>query len=143
MKKLKEVMTSGVECMSANTSVMEIAAIMKDRDIGSIPICDSDRLVGMVTDRDIVVKMLAGGLDPDETSASEIMTSPITYCYEEQDIGEAARIMESRHVRRLVVLNAEKRLVGIVSLADLMMKGGQEGLVTEILGGVKPHGRVA
>lgn len=132
MKQLKEVMSTQVECLAAETPLNEIAAKMKELDAGSIPICQNDRLVGMVTDRDIVVKALGAGRDPGMMRAEEVMTSPIVYCYEDQDIGEAARIMEVKQIRRLVVLSRQKRLVGIVSLGDLSVRAGDE-IAEEVL----------
>lgn len=140
MKQLKEIMSTNVVCLSPDTSVRDIAIKMKELDCGSIPVCDNDRLVGMVTDRDIVIKTLAGSTDPMSARARDVMTSPITYCYEDQDIGEAARIMEVKQIRRLVVLNREKRLVGIVSLGDLSLRSGNEELIQEILEKVSTPG---
>jgi CBS domain-containing protein len=141
MKSIKEIMTKGVECVSPDTPVVRLAETMKSLDVGSLPICENDRLTGMVTDRDIVVKVLAEGRDPAATKASEIMSAPITYCFEDQDIGEAARIMEAKQVRRLVVLSREKRLVGIISLGNLVLKGGSSELVSEVLEKVSEPGK--
>ena len=131
MKTLKEVMSAGVCCLSPESSLSEVAAKMKELDVGSIPICENDRLVGMVTDRDIVTKALVDK-EPMDTKAREIMTSPIVYCFEDQDVGEAARIMEVKQIRRLVVLDRNKKLVGIVSLGDLSVRSGNEELIQEV-----------
>lgn len=133
MKTLKEVMTTPAQCLGPDTSLRDIAAKMKELDAGSIPICDKDRLVGMVTDRDIVIKTLGSGRDPEAVRAGDIMTSPIVYCFEDQAVEDVARIMEARQVRRLVVLSREKRLVGIVSLGDISLKGGSNEVSEEIL----------
>ncbi len=133
MKKLKEIMSKNVQCMAPDTDLREIADKMKELDAGSIPICENDRLVGMITDRDLVVKMIAGRLDPATAMAKDVMTSPIVYCFEEQDIGEAARIMEAKKIRRLIVLNKGKKLVGIISLGDISLRAGSESLIGEIL----------
>lgn len=126
MKNAKDVMTPHVHCLGPESSLREIAAKMKEIDAGAIPICDKDRLVGMVTDRDIVVKTLGNDRDPDAVRAGDIMTSPIVYCFEDQDLEEIARIMEVKQIRRIVVLNRDKRLAGIISLGDISLKGGNE-----------------
>lgn len=144
MKTLKEIMTPNVTCLGPDSSLREVAAKMKELDAGSIPICDKDRLVGMVTDRDIVVKTLGSDRDPEAVKASDVMTSPIVYCFEDQSVDDVARIMEARQVRRLVVLSREKRLVGIVSLGDISVKGGSNEVSEEILEQVsKPIHNVA
>ncbi|HEY8280299.1 MAG TPA: CBS domain-containing protein [Bdellovibrionota bacterium] len=133
MKILRDVMTQNAQCLDPESSLRAVAAKMKEIDCGAVPICHNDRLVGMVTDRDMVTKALAEGRDPNSTRARDVMTSPIVYCFEDQDIGEAARVMEVRQIRRLVVLNKDKRLVGIVSLGDLSLRGGSEELPSEVL----------
>jgi CBS domain-containing protein len=133
MKKLKEVMSKNVKCVSPETGLREIARKMKELDIGSVPICENDRLVGIVTDRDIVMKTLANDLDPNKASAREVMTSPVVYCFEDHDIGEASRLMEVKQIRRLIVLTRDKKLAGIVSLGDLSVRGGSEELAGETL----------
>jgi CBS domain-containing protein len=143
VKTLKDVMSKGVECMEPGSSLREVAVKMKELDAGSIPICDNDRLVGMVTDRDLVLETLAVDRDPDQVKAEDVMTSPIVYCFEDQDIGEAARIMEARQIRRLAVLSREKRLVGIVSLGDLSLRAGDHELAQEVLEEVSKPGRGA
>jgi CBS domain-containing protein len=133
MKKLKEVMSKDVICLSPESSLREVAQKMKELDVGSIPICENDKLVGMITDRDIVLKTLADTMNPDSAKAREVMTSPVVYCFDDQDIGEASRIMEVKQIRRLLVLNRDRRLVGIVSLGDLSVRGGNEELAGETL----------
>src|SRR5262245_27370279 len=93
----------------------------------------NDRLVGMLTDRDIVVRAVAEGSDPRTTRVGDATTPDILYCFEDQDVREAARLMRENHVRRVVVLNRDKRLVGIVSLGDLAVESGEEGLAGRTL----------
>lgn len=143
MKQLKEVMSKDVQCLSPQTGLKEIAKAMKELNVGSIPICENDRIVGIVTDRDIVLRTLADTLDPVSTRAKDVMTTPIVYCFEDQDIGEASRLMEVRQIRRLIVLNREKRLVGIVSLGDLSVRGGSEELAGETLEKISESSRSA
>jgi CBS domain-containing protein len=102
---------------------------MKDLDVGPLPVCgDSDRLVGMITDRDITVRGVAEGCDPRTTAVKEVMTPDVVYCFEDQDVQEAARLMQQHQIRGLVVLNRDKRLTGIVSLGDLAVETGDAGL---------------
>jgi len=102
---------------------------MRDLDVGLLPVCgDHDRLVEMLTDRDISVSAVAEGQDPKATRVSEVMTPNIIYVFEDQDVNEAAQLMKENQVRRLVVLNRDKRLVGIVSLGDLALDTGDEEL---------------
>ena len=132
--KVSEVMTRGAECTRPDASLREAAGRMKALDVGSLPVCgDSDRLVGMLTDRDITVRAVADGQDPKTARVQDVMTPDIIYCFEDQDVREAARLMEQQQVRRLAVLNRDKRLVGIVSLGDLAVKAGDEQLSGEAL----------
>jgi len=125
---LKDIMTPGVELLDAGATVKEAAEIMKRHNIGAIPLRNGDRLVGMLTDRDIVVRGLADGLDISKLRVSQIMTSPIAYCFEDQTIEEAGHIMEEKQIRRLPVLNRQKRLVGFVSLGDVALQN--QGLLS-------------
>jgi CBS domain-containing protein len=127
--QVNEVMTHGVECVRPEDSVAAAAQKMKDLDVGALPVCgDNDRLAGMITDRDITVRATAGCCDPGGTFVRDVMTPNVIYCFEDQDVTEAARLMKENQVRRLVVLNRDKRLVGIVSLGDLAVDTGDEEL---------------
>ena len=95
---------------------------------GPLPVCDNDRLAGLITDRDIAVRAVAEGCDPRTTTVKDVMTPDVVYCFEDQDVQEAAQLMREHQVRRLVVLNRDKRLVGIVSLGDLAVETGDEKL---------------
>lgn len=132
MKPISDVMSKNVVCLSPDTSLREVATRMKALDCGAIPVCDNDRLAGMVTDRDIVIKAVAEGIDITAAKARDVMTSPVVYCFENQDVGEAARLMEVKQIRRLLVLDENKRLVGILSLGDISTRGYEE-LSGEIL----------
>jgi CBS domain-containing protein len=131
--QVREVMTRGAECIAPDDSLQEAAQKMKDRDVGPLPVCDRDRLVGMITDRDITVRATADGLDPKATRVREVMTPQVVYCFEDQDVEVAAYLMEENQVRRLVVLNRDRRLVGIVSLGDLAVETGDEHLAGRTL----------
>jgi CBS domain-containing protein len=117
--KLKEIMTQDVEVIHPDDSLQSAAQKMRDRDIGFLPVCDGDRLVGVVSDRDIIVREIAEGMDPKAMIGRDLVTAPVIYCFEDQDVDEAARIMQDNQIRRLVILNRDKRLVGVVSLGDL------------------------
>ena len=132
MKKISEVMSKNVVCLSPEATLQEVASRMKGLDCGAIPVCENDRLAGMGTDRDIVVKAVAGGKDIGAVTAREVMSTPVVWCFDHQEIGEAARLMEVRQIRRLLVVDENKRLVGIVSLGDISTRGFEE-LSGEIL----------
>jgi CBS domain-containing protein len=122
-------MTHGTECIRPDTTVQDAAQKMRDLDVGVLPICgDDDRLVGMLTDRDITVRAVAEGLDPWTTKARDVMTPSIIYVFDDQDVTEAGRLMRENQVRRLIVLNRQKRLVGILSLGDLAVDTGDDEL---------------
>lgn len=120
---VRDVMTTPVDLVDATISLAEAAKMMRDDDVGALPIGDSDRLVGILTDRDIVVRCLASGGDPKVATARDAMSSRIVYCFDDQPVEEAADIMSERHIRRLPVLNRDKRLVGILSLGDVWSRG--------------------
>ena len=118
--KVKDVMHKGVDWVSPDTPVAEIAKLMKGRDIGCIPIGEDDRLIGMVTDRDIVCKGLARkDFNAARTTAREVMTAGIHCCREDDDLAKAVHHMETLKVRRLPVINKSKRMVGMISLGDV------------------------
>src|SRR5207237_834963 len=127
-------MTQGVQCVRPGDSIAAAAQKMHDLDVGALPVCgDDDRLKGMLTDRDITVRATAGCCDPGGTRVQDVMTPNLIYVFEDQEVAEAAQLMKENQVRRLVVLNRDKRLVGIVSLGDLAVRTGDEGLSGEAL----------
>jgi CBS domain-containing protein len=130
---LREIMTTHVEVVHPEATLKEAAQKMKALDVGPIPVCDGERLQGMLTDRDNTVRATAEGRDPNTTKVREVMTPDVVYCFEDQDVREAADIMEEKQIRRLVVLNRDKRLVGIVSLGDLATQTGDAELESEEL----------
>jgi CBS domain-containing protein len=115
---VREAMSRGVKTVAPETTIREAARIMADEDIGALPVAAGDRLAGMVTDRDIVVRGLAIGKGPD-TTVGEVMTHDVLYCHEDEDIGHIAQNLAENQVRRLPVVDVDKRLVGIISLADI------------------------
>jgi CBS domain-containing protein len=131
--KVMEIMTPHAETIGPNEAVQLAARRMSELDVGSLPVCENDRLVGVVTDRDITVRSTAQGDLPAETRVADVMTPKVVYCFDDQDVSEAAQIMEREQVRRLIVLNRNKRLVGIVSLGDLAVKYKNDRLSGEAL----------
>jgi CBS domain-containing protein len=131
--RVKEVMTPRVEIIHADSTLQAAAARMKSRDIGPLPVCEGDRLVGMLTDRDITVRATAEGEDPTTIRVRDIMTPEVVYCFEDDLVSEAARLMQENQVRRLVVLDRDKHLVGIVSLGDVAVETGDEELAGQTL----------
>jgi CBS domain-containing protein len=114
-----DLMTRAVELISPNESIQDAARKMADEDFGVLPVAEFDRLVGMITDRDIVTRAVARGRDPDATRVRDVMTTDVQYVFEDDSSDEAARRMARLQVKRLPVLNREKRLVGILSLGDM------------------------
>ena len=131
--QLKEIMTPGVEVIAPEATIQEAAEKMRHLDIGPLPVCDGDRLVGLLTDRDITVRAVAEGRNPATTQVREVMTPEVVYGFDDQDSQDAARLMEQYQIRRLPVLNHAKRLVGIVSLGDLAVHAGGQPLAGEVL----------
>ncbi|MGH8236004.1 MAG: CBS domain-containing protein [Steroidobacteraceae bacterium] len=137
--KVKEAMTRDVRLVKPDQPISEAAKLMAELDIGALPVEESDRLVGMITDRDIAVRAVALGRGPD-TPVSEVMSREIKYCYEDQSIDEATQNMGELRIRRLPVLTRDKRLVGILSLGDLAIDEGARDEAGEALGGISRPG---
>jgi len=137
--KVKEVMHKGVDWVAPNTPLTDLAKLMRKHDIGAIPIGENDRLIGMVTDRDIVCKGLAeDGFDVRRGTARDVMTPGIHCCSEDDDLAKAVRHMEALKVRRLPVINKSKRMVGILSLGDISHSAPSD-LLSECIKGVADH----
>ena len=131
--KVREIMSSHVKQISSSAMASEAADKMKTFDVGALPILEDNKIVGMLTDRDIVVRAIATGMDPKMTVIKDILTPEVLCCFEEDDISTAARIMEDNQVRRLVVLDNDKTVVGMISLGDLALKTSNDHLTYEIL----------
>lgn len=137
--KVKDAMHKGVEWVSPDTPITGIAKLMRDRDIGAVPIGDNDKLIGMVTDRDIVCNGLAkNGSGSERLTARDVMTPGIHCCRDDDDLTKAIGHMESLRVRRLPVINKSKRMVGILSLGDLG-HAAQREVVAEYVKSVSAH----
>lgn len=117
--KVSEIMTTNVECVAPELGMQQLATKMKTLDVGFMPVCENDRLVGTVTDRDIVVRCLAEGRDINSCTAREIMTKDVFWCFEDDDVKNVASKMQEKEVRRMLILNRDKRLVGVVSIGDI------------------------
>ncbi|HEY0945128.1 MAG TPA: CBS domain-containing protein [Opitutaceae bacterium] len=115
-------MTTDARCVGPHASLVEAAYLMRQLNVGAVPVCDNNRLAGMLTDRDITVRVVADGRDPSRTTVRDAMSPGIVYVYDDQNVDEAAHVMEEHQIRRLPVLNRDKRLVGIVSLGDVAVQ---------------------
>jgi CBS domain-containing protein len=124
--------------LSPDTPVETLAILMREHDIGAIPIGENDRVVGMVTDRDIVCRCMAAGLDPRIATARDVMTAGIIFCLDKQELDDAARVMEMKKVRRLPVINGKKRMIGMLSLGDVYHKA-PDHLSDEVMNAVSAH----
>jgi len=131
--KIRDVMTRGVTVIAPEATVEQAAEKMKALDVGILPVCEGDRVIGTVTDRDITIRATALGLNPKSAHVREVMTPDVIHCAEDHDVREAARLMEEHQVRRLVVLGKDQKLRGIVSLGDVAVETHDEELAGEIL----------
>jgi CBS domain-containing protein len=140
MMKVRDAMTRDVHLANPNETVQQAAKLMASLDAGVLPVGDNDRLIGMITDRDIAIKGVARGKGPD-ARIREVMTDDVKYCFEDQDLDEVARNMGDIQVRRLPVLNHDKRLVGILSLGDIaVMKASKANGAAKALSGISRPG---
>jgi len=128
--KVKDVMHKGAAWIAPDMPLEKIARKMKKEDVGALPVGENDRLIGMVTDRDICCRGLANGRDFRKLTARDVMTKPILYCQAEQNIAAAVEIMRKAKVRRLPVINAKKRMVGILGMGDIAAKASQKALAS-------------
>ena len=136
--KVKDAMHKGCEWVAPETPVPQIAKKMRDLDVGAVPIGENDRLIGMVTDRDIACRAVANSKDCGKLTARDVMTKGVIFCRETEELDDAIRIMEQKQVRRLPVLNDKKRMVGILSLGDVSHAASHE-LAGEVTAAVSAH----
>ncbi len=138
-QRVGEIMTRNVELTAPDETLQDAARKMRLRDVGFLPICDGQRLVGTLSDRDIAVRAVAEGLDPRSTPVRDLATQKLVWCFEDEDIGKAAHKMQSEQVRRLMVIDRKNRqLVGVVSLGDLAANGTRS-ISAEVLQSVSPE----
>ena len=119
--KVRDVMTNQVDSVNPNASVVEIARLMKNKDVGSIPVCEGNKVVGMITDRDIVLRVVAEGSNCESRMAKDFMNSQVITVTADQDVHEAAHLMSEYQIRRLPVVEQGK-IIGIVALGDLAIE---------------------
>lgn len=138
--RVAEIMNPNAVWIAPDLSVAEAARKMRDLNVGALPVGENDRLIGMVTDRDITCRAIAGGLDPATASVREVMSERISYCFDDQEAEDAAQVMERKQMRRLPVVNRDKRLVGFLSVGDLAIHCPHD-LSGEVLEAVstRPH----
>ena len=117
--QVQEIMHKDVQLADPNMTIRDVARRMRAENVGALPVGENDRLIGMVTDRNIVVRAVADERVPGNTTVRDVMSEGVCYCFEDDDVGRAAEVMADHQVRRLPVLNRQKRLVGVVALADL------------------------
>ena len=139
--QVREIMTPHVAVIHPDATLQEAAEKMSRLEIGPLPVCDGERLVGMLTDRDITIRATARGCDPNTTKVHEVMTSEVVYCFADQEVRIAAQMMEMRQIRRVPVLDRDKRLVGIVSLGDLAVETQDQHLAGKTLEEVSEPGK--
>lgn len=125
--KLTEIMTRDVEVISPNDTVRAAAQKMRDHNIGFLPVCDGDRIVGVISDRDLAVRVIAEGRDPETVLSRDLLSQPVHFCFTDQEVGDAARMMRDKQIRRLIVLDrGSKRLAGVVSLGDIATNSAEQ-----------------
>jgi CBS domain-containing protein len=134
---VRDIMTRDVRLLAPHSTLQEAARQMRDDNIGSLPVADGDRLVGYVTDRDLVVRGLAEGF-PADTHIHDVMTEQVLYCFEDEEVEDVAANMAHNQVRRLPVISRDKRLVGIVALGDLATKAADASAEDALEGVSKP-----
>lgn len=119
MQQVSQIMNRNVRVISPDTSVRQAAQEMKSLDVGALPVCDGERLIGMLTDRDIAVRSVADNKEPQNTKVSDIMSPEVVWCFDDASTEEVAAKMADHQVRRIPVVNRQKKLVGVVAMADL------------------------
>ncbi|ATU94997.1 CBS domain-containing protein [Phyllobacterium zundukense] len=133
--KVSEAMHRGVNWVAPDASLAQIAKIMKNDDVGAVPVGENDRLIGMVTDRDIALRALAGDRDTASLTARDVLTKGVVYCRTDETVENAVRLMESKQIRRLPVIDDNKRMVGMLSVGDISHHSGRE-LMGELMAAV-------
>ena len=131
--KLNEIMAHNVETVGPDATLQETAEKMKTRNVGVLPVVDGTKVVGIITDRDVTLRGVASGIDVTKTKVRDFMTRDPAFTYEDQTINEACRLMEKNKIRRLIVLNRDGKLVGVVSLNDVTVKGKETERSAQVL----------
>ena len=128
-RHIRDVMTRNPECVSEKDSIRDVARIMKDQDTGVVPVVDGKKIIGLITDRDIVVRGLAEGKNLENARVNELMTKSVRSVREDASVNEALEMMSNAEIRRVAVVNSNDELVGIVSLGDIASQTNQDGKV--------------
>jgi CBS domain-containing protein len=131
--KISEIMTRRVECIEPDASIKDAAEKMRALDVGFLPVCEGDKPIGTLTDRDITIRHVADGQNPYRVKARDIMTPNVFFCYQDQDVEEVAKFMQKNEVRRVVICDRRGQLAGVVSLGDVSKAAGEERLAGETL----------
>jgi CBS domain-containing protein len=131
--KIREIMTQVVAAVPPDATVQSAARLMLERDVGMVPVCEGARVVGVLTDRDITVRAVACGRSTRKTLVRDLMTPMVVFCYDDEDVADAVASMEERQIRRVLVLNRKKQLVGVLSIGDLALDTGDRTLAGELL----------
>ncbi|SON56345.1 Hypoxic response protein 1 [Hartmannibacter diazotrophicus] len=137
--KTENAMHKGTQWVTPETSIAIVASMMKKQDIGAVPVGENDRLIGMITDRDLALRALADGHDTSRLTARDVMTKGVIYCKTEESLEDAVHLMEEKKIRRMPVIDKDKRMVGMLSLSDVSHHAGRE-LTGELVHAVaSPH----
>ena len=126
-------MTTNFHVIPHDATIQQAAKMMRDHDVGLLPVTDNDKMIGTVTDRDMVVRIIANGGDTSTIPVSQAMTSHLIYTYEDRDVNEAISIMQEKQVRRLIVVNQAEQVVGLLSLSDITRADNADEMVAEVL----------
>lgn len=137
--RVREIMHPNAKVINFAHTVEEAARLMEQEDCGSIPVEKDDKMIGMLTDRDIAIRVVAHGKDPRKTKVQEVMSEGINYCYDDDDIADVSRKMAGRQHRRLPVVDRNKRLVGMLSLGDIANKGQDAKITHDTLSKIAHH----
>lgn len=130
---IRDIMTTEVKLVHPDTNIAEAASVMKDFDVGALPVVDGGEPMGMLTDRDIAIRIVAEGKDPKQVAVRDALSDGLTYAYDDQSLEEAAKLMEDHQLRRLAILDRDKNLVGMVSMGDVATRADTQkaGEVTQ------------
>jgi len=131
--KISEIMSRNVECISSDTSIKDAAEAMRSVDVGFLPVCEGETVIGVLTDRDITIRHVADGQNPYRVKARDIMTPDVLYSFDDQDVEEVGRYMQEHEVRRVIIYDRSRVLVGVVSLGDISKATGEQTLAGETL----------
>ncbi|RYE94565.1 MAG: CBS domain-containing protein [Myxococcales bacterium] len=136
MATIRDVMTRDVQVLAPTATVQQAAWRMLELDVGALPVCNGEKLVGMITDRDIAIRSAARGQDPKGTRIDDVMSPQVVWCFDDASLDEVSQLMQERQVRRIPVVDRDRKLVGIVALGDLANRSTDSSLKGQTLEGV-------